>query len=415
LSEKGENSMSATQILVVEDERIVATAIKSELQHFGYSVAGIASTAKEAVDKAVRCKPDLVLMDIQLQGEGDGIDAAREIRSRCGTPVVYLSAFSDIELLGRAGQTGAFGYLIKPYEERELHTTIELALAKHRAVTKNEESGRWLGAIFDGMDAAVIATDPDYRVRFMNLEAEAMTGWRREDAAGAPFSAVCKLVQESSHGELEYLTGRAVCESRQVELPADTSLLTKDDRSVAVRGCLSPIHDAHGEFLGLVFSLRCATIKQPERSREQQTREAPVQVVPQRPPTPQGARPSILLVDSDPAIREGGSRALERSGFRVLTAESGKEAVALYQQEAGGIDMVVMDLNLPDLTGQAVLQCLVEIDPTVRVLFASSYFARDLMQGDGHTLGVISKPYGPDDLIHVVQQAMARHVELRGA
>src|SRR6516162_641497 len=152
--------MSTEQILVVEDERVVATAIKNELKQFGYDVRDTASSAAEAVDMAVRNRPNLVLMDIHLKGERDGIEAAREIRSRCGIPVVFLSAFADPETVARAGAAEAFGYLLKPYEERELQTTIEMALAKHRAEVQLEETKRWLSAILQGTDDAVIAIDP---------------------------------------------------------------------------------------------------------------------------------------------------------------------------------------------------------------------------------------------------------------
>src|SRR5215471_20191411 len=118
--------MSQAQTLVVEDERIVARALQCELEHFGYQVSGIASSAKEAVEKAVDSRPDLVLMDIHLKGDEDGIEAARKIQSRCRIPVVYLSAFSDSATVARAADTQAFGYLLKPYEERELQTTIEM-------------------------------------------------------------------------------------------------------------------------------------------------------------------------------------------------------------------------------------------------------------------------------------------------
>jgi CheY-like chemotaxis protein len=86
----GENNMSTSQILLVEDERLVAMSIQKELEHFGYKVSGVASTAKEAVEKASETKPDLVLMDIHLKGGVDGVDAAQQIYSQLGTPVVFI-------------------------------------------------------------------------------------------------------------------------------------------------------------------------------------------------------------------------------------------------------------------------------------------------------------------------------------
>src|SRR5882672_5133643 len=137
----------STQILVVEDERLVARALQNELEQFGYEVSGIASSASEAVAQVEESRPDLVLMDVHLKGDVDGIEVAQRIQSRCGIPVIYLSAFSDAPTVARASETNAFGYLIKPYEERELQTTIEMALAKHRAERRLEEAERWLAAI----------------------------------------------------------------------------------------------------------------------------------------------------------------------------------------------------------------------------------------------------------------------------
>src|SRR5882757_134619 len=176
--------MSATQILVVEDERLVAKALQHELEQFGYNVSGIASSASEAVAQVEQNRPDLVLMDIHLRGGDDGIELADKIRIRNGIPVIYLSAFSDAQTVARASETNAYGYLIKPYEERELQTTIEMALAKHRAEQRLEENERWLAAIHNGIDDAVIATDPDNNVHSMNFAGEALTGWPMQEAIG---------------------------------------------------------------------------------------------------------------------------------------------------------------------------------------------------------------------------------------
>ena len=123
--------MNRKQILVVEDERIVAADIKLSVQRLGYDVCGIAFSGEEATKKAEEMKPDLVLMDIVLEGEMDGIEAASAIRSRFAIPVVYLTAYADKKTLERAKITEPFGYIIKPFEERELNSIIEIALYKH--------------------------------------------------------------------------------------------------------------------------------------------------------------------------------------------------------------------------------------------------------------------------------------------
>ena len=122
-----------TSILIVEDESVVALDMQNRLRVLGYSTVGIASRGEMAIQLAQQRRPDLVLMDIRLKGEMDGIEAARQIRALCDIPVVYLTAFADEETLQRAKITGPFGYLIKPFEERELHATIEMALYQHQA------------------------------------------------------------------------------------------------------------------------------------------------------------------------------------------------------------------------------------------------------------------------------------------
>jgi two-component system, cell cycle sensor histidine kinase and response regulator CckA len=649
--------MSATQILVVEDERLVARALQTELEQFGYKVSGIASSATEAMEQAEGSRPDLVLMDIHLKGEADGIEAAQKIQSRCGIPVIYLSAFSDAQTVARASETNAFGYLIKPYEERELHTTIEMALAKHRAERRLEEAERWLAAIHNGINDAVIATDPDNNIHSLNFAAEALTGWPMEDAIGAPVTAVCNLLDAGGRIVHEDFVDRAVLESRTLELPDTTRLISREGGEAPVEGSLSPIYDSRGEFLGTVLVLRNIAarleLERLRRQTEERARRAQkiravgrvagglshhlsdmltvilgntslvladasndaaqassrrllqdVELAAQKaselvqrlrmfsrfaggaietmrqldlnqfisgciseikpllnsriqvkfvrcadlwpvhadesllgqailelaanaqeamrqggqltlelanvalteadiashpdgrpgdfvrlrvsdtgrgiraaareqlfepfvndtasnkgrglgmaivfavaeqhhgwvechshagrgarfdlylprhgaepsaeaatPPSPdarkpRGAQPTILLADGDPLVRDVGRRILEGEGYRVLLAEDGGQAISAYREEKERIDLAILDLNMPRLTAYVVLERLLAIDPDARVLFSGGYFTEDQMAGEGHTLGVIAKPFSQDELIAAVRRAL---------
>ncbi|MGZ7118983.1 MAG: response regulator, partial [Methanobacterium sp.] len=120
--------MSKVKILVVEDEKIVAIDIKRRLENMNYNVPEIISSGEEAIERAFELSPDLVLMDIVLRGDVDGIKAAQVIIDKYNIPVVYLTAYSDEKTLKRAKITGPFGYIIKPFEDRELHSAIEVAL-----------------------------------------------------------------------------------------------------------------------------------------------------------------------------------------------------------------------------------------------------------------------------------------------
>ncbi len=120
-----------TQILVVEDEIVVAENIRNHLKGLGYDVPDMAVSGEEAIEKVGTISPDLVLMDVKLAGDMDGIEAAEQIRSRFNVPVVYLTAFADNETLQRAKITGPYGYILKPLQVRDLHTNIEMALYRH--------------------------------------------------------------------------------------------------------------------------------------------------------------------------------------------------------------------------------------------------------------------------------------------
>lgn len=129
--------MSEGRILIVEDEHIVAMGIKHMLKNIGYTLAGVASSGEDAIKKAESTFPDLVLMDIMLKGEMNGIEAAKEIKTRFGIPVVYLTACSDSKIVDRAWKTGPLGYIVKPFDEKDLQKSIDVALRRHR-MEKNE-------------------------------------------------------------------------------------------------------------------------------------------------------------------------------------------------------------------------------------------------------------------------------------
>ncbi len=119
------------KLLIAEDEGIIAKDLSVTLKRLGYNVVGIAKSAFDAVNKAHSLNPDLILMDIMLEGDASGIEAAEEIQSELDIPIIYLTALADEETIHRAKITEPFGYLLKPFDERSLHSTIEMALYKH--------------------------------------------------------------------------------------------------------------------------------------------------------------------------------------------------------------------------------------------------------------------------------------------
>ncbi|MBP8822022.1 MAG: response regulator [Flavobacteriales bacterium] len=124
--------MAQTNVLVVEDESIVSKDIQQSLKKLGYHVVGAAATGENAVTLALEHKPDIILMDIMLKGEMSGIEAATRIRAEANIPVIFLTAYADESTLNKAKVTQPYGYIIKPFKEIDIHTTIEMALYKHK-------------------------------------------------------------------------------------------------------------------------------------------------------------------------------------------------------------------------------------------------------------------------------------------
>jgi len=640
--------MASPQILVVEDEGIVARSIQHELEDLGYNVPVIASSGEDAVAKCFWTRPDLVLMDIVLKGEMDGIEAARRIHDQQDVPVVYLTAYEDVKTLERAKATEPFGYLLKPLEEKELHSTIELALQRHRKERKVKEHEEWLATTLRSISDAVIATDAQQRVRFVNPSAGTLTGWLPADAAARDCLEVCALETAGSPAVIAQLIAAALEQDGAVLLPEGCRLRTRDGRTIPVEGSVAPIPDPAGDCAGLVFVLRdvserlrleAAHRQGEEHRRQAQKMEAVAQLAaglghdfnnlltvilghtalvranlpaadegrealgwveaaaqraaqlvgqllsfsgqkalllrplalnevipellstlrlkldpriaiefapgaelwpvqgdrgqftevllnlalnaqdalpeggrlqlatanvnldPDAGPLPADGRPgefvrltvmdngpgiapdikerifepffstkepgkgaglglalvygivkqhrgwvacsteagrgtrfeiflprygqpaaaapppaapaarasgqrTILLADDEPLVRELGRSILQAHGYQVLLAEDGVQAVELYQRERARIDLVILDLTMPRLSGQDAYRQLVTLNPDVAVLFSSGYFAEDLTDQEGGVKGFISKPYRLHELLEVVRAAL---------
>src|SRR5258708_4312572 len=195
--------MTPARILIVEDDRVVARDIQQQLSRIGHAVVGTTARGEDALQLALNTQPELVLMDVRLEGAVDGIDAAQQVREHCHIPVVFLTAYADDETVQRASATEPFGYLLKPFEDSQLRTVIEMALYKHAAQRKLRESARRFVATLSSIGDAVIATDDRAQVTFMNPVAEALTGWSQAQAAGRPLAEVFRIVNEETRRPVE--------------------------------------------------------------------------------------------------------------------------------------------------------------------------------------------------------------------
>ena len=201
------------RIGLVEDEVVVAMDIQAQLERLGYKVVSSARTASKGIAQARAERPDLVLMDIQLAGERDGISAAEEIRQSLAIPVVFLTAFADESSLDRAKEVSPYGYIVKPFDEHDLETTIEVALSRARAEASLERSHADLMAVLDAQRQGTVAVDGTGRVTFLSRVAASMIGMPREEQVGRRWQQVLPLGRSTVDAVEEMLqrpaTGRA--------------------------------------------------------------------------------------------------------------------------------------------------------------------------------------------------------------
>ncbi len=161
---------ASARILTVEDEGIVAANLKATLQELGYEVVMNVRSGEQAIEKAGQLKPDLVLMDVMLDGQMDGIEATKYIESNYRIPVVYLTAYSDKEILERAKPTNSYGYIVKPFEERNLGVTLEMALYKSKYDNEMGDYRNLISAIIKGIPSVVVVCDSAGQVIYCNWE-----------------------------------------------------------------------------------------------------------------------------------------------------------------------------------------------------------------------------------------------------
>jgi PAS domain S-box-containing protein len=273
------------RILIVEDQKIVAADLESTLRRLGYSVVGTASSGEEAIRKASELEPSIVLMDIRLRGDMDGIEAARSVRARQDVPIVYLTAYADDETIVRARETAPFGYLVKPFNERELRGAIEVALYKHATERElharelelagaearrqaAEEAERRFRLLIGGIrSSAVFLLDPRGWVATWNEGAERIKGYRAEEIIGE-HASIFYTPDDRAEGKPDALMRRA----RAGEHAEDEGWRVRQDGSrFWAEVVLSAVHDERGDLFGFATVTRDLTERREAETRLQES------------------------------------------------------------------------------------------------------------------------------------------------
>lgn len=242
--------------LIVEDETLLAEEIRERLTRLGFTVVDVVDNGEQAIHVASTELPDLILMDIRLKGKTNGIDAAERIRERNPLPVVFLTAHSDVETRRQALLTQPFGYIVKPFQERDLVIAIELALKRYELERRLSESEHRYVATLDSIGDGVIATDPNGIVTFMNRVATTLTQWQQEDARGRPVGEVLPVFNEITGVPRESPALEALRRRETVHLEEPVLLVPRDTKALPIDDSAAPIVTEQGKLLGSVIAFR---------------------------------------------------------------------------------------------------------------------------------------------------------------
>ncbi|MCP1662180.1 MAG: PAS domain S-box protein [Methanocalculus sp. MSAO_Arc1] len=253
--------MGQHRVYIVEDEAIIAIDIKSRLMAMGYDVVGTSVSGEDAVEQVRKQEPDIVLMDIVLKGEMDGITAAGIIRDEMAIPVVYLTAFAEEQTINRAKVTEPYGYILKPFTERDLQIAIEIGLYKASAEKKLRESERWISTMIQSMGEGIIATDTEGLIKFMNPAAESLLGHRQEDVIKTPSGVIFVLEPEAEKSVRVDPVLQALSLKRTIQSDQRMILQASKGSDQYVEYTAAPILDADENLMGAVLIFRDITAR----------------------------------------------------------------------------------------------------------------------------------------------------------
>jgi len=251
--------MEKARILVVGDEGLPGSRLFGAVENAGYTVVGVAPTTHEGILQASELQPDLVLLDAGVGGTMTPIEAANQIRACFDTPILYLAAPADREVLKRAGVPSPFGFVTKPFNERDLTMAIDVALYNFKMERKIKEREQWLETTLKSIGDAVIACDVRGRITFMNPVAGTLTGWAEAESLGRDISDVFHVIDEESRQSSDNLAAMVLVEGRATGAVESGLLVARGGAEVPIESSAAPMMDEQGNLTGVVLVFRDIT------------------------------------------------------------------------------------------------------------------------------------------------------------
>ncbi|MCF6336180.1 MAG: response regulator, partial [Spirochaetales bacterium] len=246
--------MKQEKILIVEDERIIAMDLRRRLMRFGYPDPVITTNGLDALKSIDENKPNVILMDIMLSSDFDGIETATIIKEKYNIPLIFLTAYSDEKTVERAKKAEPYGYILKPFKEKELYTTIDIAIYKFQSNEKLKKQERWSSAILHSIEDGIIATNQDGHIEFMNPVAEKITAHLQDDVRNSSLDKIFELID----GKTQTLIEMPIFSRNQNEpfIFKDCFMSNIRQERIPVEGSIAAIIDKYGNIEGQVLAFR---------------------------------------------------------------------------------------------------------------------------------------------------------------
>jgi PAS domain S-box-containing protein len=320
--------MTSPKILIVEDDNIVAADLQKRLMTLGYDIVGIVTSGEEAIKKAILSSPDLVLMNVRLRGEMDGIEAASTLRFQHGIAVVFLSAVADNDTMKRASKTEPFGYILKPFEERELHTTIEMALNRRELERKFKENETWYGTTLRSIGEAVISTNTLGTILFMNTAAENLTGWKMSEVLGKDLLKVFRTSEQTIKPHGTNPVDQILKNKITAVLKNHATLISREGKEIPIEESASPIKDALGTVVGVVLVFKDVSDRKRVQEALKTSQDYAQSII-------ESSMDMVIAVDLDRHIIEFNKAAEKTFGY-MKNEVVGKHVDMLYAEPEAG-------------------------------------------------------------------------------
>jgi PAS domain S-box-containing protein len=251
--------VSKSRVLLVEDELLIAEDIHIGLENLGYEVVAISTNEADALCDVQTHHPDVVLMDILLQGESIGIRTADTIQREFGIPVIYLTSYSDKKTLDQAKITEPYGYILKPFHTETLQSVIEMALYKHRIEKRLRQNQAWLSTILTSMGEAIIVTDAEGVIQFMNPKAEMISGFQQDEMIGKRLEKCIRFQDEKSGRPILWKPSEAIRHPTRLDHPKVLNLISNSGSAIPIEETVTPILDDRDQLMGIVTVFRDVT------------------------------------------------------------------------------------------------------------------------------------------------------------